>query len=156
MTKRYTITFVTILVFSGAAVFLSRILPIPSKALLHKAVAFIDPNTEPVKRMGARMATSGDNLYIVWWSNKSGNNEVMFRASTDGGKTFADKINLSNSPKTDSSDANIAASENKVYVTWWEHNSTSNEPVSRISNDAGKTFGSLLYLSQNGVIGNSR
>jgi hypothetical protein len=65
MTKRYTITFVTILVFSVVAVSLSCILPIPSKALLQKAVAFIGPNTEPVKRMGAPMTTSGDNLYIV-------------------------------------------------------------------------------------------
>jgi hypothetical protein len=29
----------------------------------------------------------------------------MFRASTDGGKTFGDKINLSNSTKSDSQDA---------------------------------------------------
>ena len=36
-------------------------------------------------------------LYIVWWTNKSENWEVMFRASNDGGQTFVDKINLSNS-----------------------------------------------------------
>jgi hypothetical protein len=131
-------------------------LSIPSTTFVQKAAAFIDPNTEPVKRMGAPMATSGDNVYIVWWSNKTGNNEVLFRSSTDGGKTFADKINLSNSPKTDSSDANIAASGNKVYITWWERNSTSEEPVARISTNAGHTFGPLLYLSQNGIIGIGR
>ncbi|MGN6347039.1 MAG: hypothetical protein ACTHME_04990, partial [Candidatus Nitrosocosmicus sp.] len=69
---------------------------------------------------------------------------------------FADKMNLSNTPNTDSSDANIAASGNKVYITWWERNSTSNEPVARISTDAGHTFGPLLYLSQNGIIGNGK
>lgn len=36
-------------------------------------------------------ATSGDNTYIAWWTNKSGNDEVLFRASTDAGATFADK-----------------------------------------------------------------
>ena len=44
----------------------------------------------------APIATSGDNVYITWWRNKTGNMEVMFRASTDNGVTFADKINLSN------------------------------------------------------------
>ena len=32
----------------------------------------------------------------------------MFRASTDGGKTFGDKINLSNTPKVDSHEVEIA------------------------------------------------
>ncbi len=30
--------------------------------------------------------------------DKTGNDEVMFRVSTDAGKTFGYKINLSNSP----------------------------------------------------------
>ena len=46
----------------------------------------------------APIATSGDKVYITWWSNKTGNDEVMFNASTDGGKTFGNKMNLSNSP----------------------------------------------------------
>jgi hypothetical protein len=156
MTKQHAIKFATMLVFFIAAVFLYGVVSIPSTIFVQKAAAFIDENSAPVKRMGAPMAIAGDNVYIVWWSNKTGNNEVLFRASTDGGKTFADKINLSNSPKTDSSDANIAASGNKVYITWWERNSTSNEPVARISTNTGHTFGPLLYLSQNGIIGNGR
>ncbi len=96
----------------------------------------------------APMATSGDNVYITWWSNKTGNDEVMFKASTDGGKTFGDKINLSNSSNSESQDAQIAASDNNVYVSWWERNATSNEPVLRVSNDSGKTFGEKIILSE--------
>jgi hypothetical protein len=58
----------------------------------------------------APIATSGDNVYITWWSNKTGNFEVMFRASTDNGATFGDKINLSNTTEADSDDAEMAAS----------------------------------------------
>jgi hypothetical protein len=37
----------------------------------------------------APMATSGDNVYVTWWTNKTpGNNEVMFRSSTDNGAIF--------------------------------------------------------------------
>jgi hypothetical protein len=79
----------------------------------------------------------------------------MFRASTDGGKTFGDKINLSNSTKSDSQDAQIEASGDRVFVTWWERNATSNQPVLRISNDNGKTFGEIFRLSANGTIGRS-
>jgi hypothetical protein len=101
----------------------------------------------------APIATSGDNIYIAWSSNKSGNDEVMFRASTDNGATFGDKINLSNSTKSESQDAQIAASGDRVFITWWERaNATSNEPIARISNDNGKTFGPVLKLSANGTI----
>ncbi|HJT47897.1 MAG TPA: hypothetical protein VJ729_06905 [Nitrososphaeraceae archaeon] len=97
----------------------------------------------------APVATSGDsNVYITWWSNKTGNDEVMFKASTDGGKTFGSKINLSNTPNSESQDAEIAAAGNNVYVTWWERNQTMNEPVMRISNDNGKTFGENIMLSE--------
>jgi hypothetical protein len=43
------------------------------------------------------------NLYV--FMRRSGNWEVMFRASNDGGQTFGDKINLSNSPDTQSQTA---------------------------------------------------
>ena len=77
----------------------------------------------------------------------TGNDEVMFKASTDGGKTFSDKMNLSNSPKSESQDVQIAAAGDNVYVTWWERDQTMNEPVMKVSNDSGKTFGQLIMLS---------
>ena len=101
----------------------------------------------------APIATSGDNAYITWWSNKTGNEEVMFRASTDNGATFGDKINLSNTTASDSDDAEIAAAGDSVYVTWWERNETSDTPVARVSNDNGATFGPMLMLATNGTIG---
>ncbi|MFL6346386.1 MAG: hypothetical protein ACJ71A_13210 [Nitrososphaeraceae archaeon] len=72
----------------------------------------------------------------------------MFRASTDGGKTFGNKTNLSNTPNVDSINAEISAAGNDVYVSWWERaNQTSNEPVFRISTDSGKSFGGIIKLS---------
>jgi hypothetical protein len=103
--------------------------------------------------LAAPITTSGDNVYIIWWSNKTGNMEVMFRASTDNGATFGDKMNLSNTTEADSDDAEIAASGDSVYVTWWERNETSDTPVARVSNDNGATFGQMLMLATNGTIG---
>jgi hypothetical protein len=100
----------------------------------------------------APIATSGDNTYIAWWTNKTGNDDVMFRSSTDGGATFADKINLSNSTDAESQDVEIAADGGNVVITWWERNQTAEEPVARISTDNGVTFGPLLRLATNGTI----
>jgi hypothetical protein len=76
----------------------------------------------------------------------------MFRASTDGGKTFGDKINLSNSTKSESQDAQIDASRDRVFATWWERNATSNEPLLRTSTDKGATFGPIVKLSANETV----
>jgi hypothetical protein len=112
-------------------------------------------STEPKAPMAA--SQDGNNVYVVWWTNRSGNWEVMFRASSDGGKTFGDKMNLSNSPDTQSQTAEIlAVGNNTVYVTWWELNENihphTNESVLRVSTDAGQTFGPVINLGTNGTI----
>jgi hypothetical protein len=84
--------------------------------LLQQQVAHASGNVGPIVKQ-APVTTSGENVYIAWWSNKTGNDEVMFKASTDGDKTFGDKMNLSNSSKTESVDVQIAASGDHVYVT---------------------------------------
>ena len=98
-------------------------------------------------------AISGDNIYVAWWTNETGNDEVMFRASTDAGQTFGDLINLSNTTDADSTRVEIDADADSVVVTWWEANQTSDTPAMRVSNDNGETFGPTLQLSTNGTIG---
>lgn len=100
-------------------------------------------------------AISGENVYVAWWTNKTANNnnEVIFRASTDGGISFGDKINLSNTTDSDSTRAEIESDADSVVVTWWETNQTSDTPVMRVSTDNGATFGPMLMLATNGTIG---
>ena len=150
MNKKNTIAallvIVTVGVFSTATI------------IQQSAQAYVDPLTlrsEPKAPMAA--SQDGNNVYVVWWTNRSGNWEVMFRASADGGQTFGDKINLSNSPDTQSQTAEIlAVGNNIVYVTWWELNENvhphTNESVMRVSTDAGQTFGPVINLGTNGTI----
>jgi hypothetical protein len=100
-------------------------------------------------------AISGENVYVAWWTNNTANNneEILFRASTDGGATFGDKINLSNTTNADSWKAEIDSDADSVVVTWWETNQTSDTPVMRVSADNGATFGPMLRLATNGTIG---
>jgi hypothetical protein len=103
----------------------------------------------------APTSVTGDNIYVAWWTNNTFNNndEINFRASTDGGQTFGDKINLSNTTDFDSSNVKIDSEGDSVVVTWWETNQTGETPVIRVSNDNGATFGPLLRLAPNGTIG---
>ena len=132
MNKQFTLRAIVIMITRVPTIIGIGITPILQKQ--QSAYAVVRTN---VPGLGAPIATSGDNVYIAWWTNKTGNNEVMFRASTDGGKTFGDKINLSNSTKSESQDAHIDASGDRVFVTWWERNATSEEPLLRTSTDMG-------------------
>jgi hypothetical protein len=104
------------------------------------------------RKAAAPPAITGDNIYVAWWTNQSGNEEVMFRASNDKGQTFGDKINLSNTTDANSTRVEIDSDANSVVVTWWETTETSDTPVMKVSNDFGKTFGPLLKLAGNGTI----
>jgi hypothetical protein len=116
------------------------------------AAITMDSNT--MRRIQAPVVVSGDNIYIAWWTNntENGNQEVMFRASNDDGATFSDKMNLSNTTDAESTRVEIAAEGADVIVTWWETNQTSDNPVARMSEDGGATFGPLLRLAANGTI----
>jgi hypothetical protein len=125
-----------------------------SPAAIQRVDSLVDPVNE-LSRPIAPIAISGDNIYVVWWTDmgtSNNNGELMFRASNDGGRTFGDKINLSNSSNTDSIDTEIAAEGGNVVVTWWEANQTSIEPLMRVSNDGGATFGPIVKLASNGTI----
>jgi tricorn protease-like protein len=143
-TRIAAVTTVTAIILVGAISLLSSL---PTQS----AYAFVfTGEIESIRK--APIATSGGNVYIVWFTDKgtpNSNGEVMFKASTDSGKTFGNKTNLSNTPNVDSINAEISAAGTNVYVSWWERNATNNEPVLRISNDNGKTFGEIIKLSGN-------
>jgi hypothetical protein len=122
--------------------------------LLQQADAIITGAGPGRSESKAPTAITGNNIYVAWWTNKTGNDEVLFRASTDKGVTFGDKINLSNTTDAESTRVEIDSDGDSVVVTWWETNQTSDTPVMKVSNDFGKTFGPLLKLAGNGTIAN--
>ena len=64
-----------------------------------------------------QIATSGNNVYVVWQGSATGNGDIYFRASRNSGMTFGNTINLSHDIGTSSS-PQIAADRNNVYVIW--------------------------------------
>ena len=90
---------------------------------LHQGEAVSAPE-ETKRAAAAPVATFENDVYVAWWTNKTGNDEVMYKVSCRMQvKTFTDKINLSNTPNSDSTHVEISADEGKVAVTWWERRS---------------------------------
>jgi hypothetical protein len=97
------------------------------------------------------MATSGNNLYMVWPNNDTGHWNVFFAKSTDGGKTLKTMmISAPNKGHTIDLNTQISASGSNVYVTWWTNKSGTVMPVLRASNDNGDTFGKAITLNSTG------
>ena len=92
------------------------------------------------------MASSGNNLYIVWPDNKTGNWELFFTRSIDGGHIFEVPINISNNTSF-SANATIIAHENHVSITWWDNKTGEIQPFVRSSHDNGESFENALMLN---------
>ena len=58
---------------------------------------------------------TGNIVYVVWTDESKGNGDILFKRSTDGGKSFDKTINLSNN-NGESSEPRIAKSGNNLYV----------------------------------------
>ena len=91
---------------------------------LQAQISQIQGTVKPTRNIvqAAPIATSGENVYIVWTTDKNmpnNSSEVFFRASMNSGSTFGNKINLSNTTVSDSFNAEIAATDgDEVIVTW--------------------------------------
>lgn len=119
----------------------------PMPLQLQSAYAFVIRETDD-----DAIAASGNNVYVLWSSNKTGKWEVMFRVSNDYGKSFADKVNLSNTSKSNSFHADVATFGNNVYVSWLDNNTGNLETYTRTSDDGGKTFGPILAINGTGAL----
>ena len=146
MNKQYTtwviIIFAVGTTTSAIALLLTQLVPQSS----YGTVAVQGPESR------VTLAVSGDDIYIAWITNRTGNDQVMFRSSNDAGATINDKIILSNTTNAKLQDIQIAAGAENVVVIWRQINATSDEPVARISADNGQTFESVANLASNGTI----
>lgn len=131
--------------------------PIVYTATQLEAVTEFDSTKNLSTNSGAsvdpEISASGNNVYVVWSDNTPGNNEIMFGASADGGKTFSTRSEgritytsaASLTPK-------VSSSGNDVYVVWIEKDSSGKDDVHfRASHDSGSSFGDIENISNSGT-----
>lgn len=101
-----------------------------------------------------KVAASEDNVYVIASGAENIDNlysppDIFIKSSNDSGQTFGEQINLSNSTGIESTRAEIKASGDNVFVSWWEKPAGKDQPMMRISHDGGQTFGEPMILTAN-------
>ena len=99
-----------------------------------------------------QISSEGNNVYVVWAeATASGNFDIFFSFSNDGGQTFSDPNNISEENAGFSFNPQISSEGNNVYVVWEDE--TDSTPGNRdiffsFSNDGGQTFSEPDNLSE--------
>lgn len=88
---------------------------------------------------------SGPMVYIAWINSMNNNSEIYLRISRDGGKTFDEPINISNSGHAE--EPALAAEGSNVYIAWNDRSLGRYVVMLRVSYDNGKTFSDKVILS---------
>ncbi|HEX5457281.1 MAG TPA: sialidase family protein [Candidatus Nitrosotalea sp.] len=109
----------------------------------------VDISTTTGQSGTPEVVVSGNNLYVVWMDNTSGQYDIFFTKSTDGGNTFAKPVNIS-SLKGDSGYPQFTVWKNNVYVVWTQTMTGINYDVYFAkSTNNGDTFDTPVNLSNN-------
>jgi hypothetical protein len=108
-------------------------------------------NRDDVLLSDSQRVVSGRNVYVVWDDDTSGNGEIFFTRSTDGGQTFEDKRILSNN--AGGSGPHIAVSGRNVYVGWFDNSLGNFAVLFTRSTDGGQTFEEAQNIGENIGIG---
>ena len=98
--------------------------------------------------LSPHIAASGNNVYVIWTDNTTGNGDVYFKRSMNNGGTFGGTENLSNNTGASLS-PHIAASGNNVYVIWTDNTTGNGDVYFKRSMNNGGTFGGTENLSNN-------
>ena len=91
--------------------------------------------------------SSNGTIYLAWQDNFPVD-DIFFASSIDGGTTFSEPVNISNTSEGSSFSPILAASGNSVYVTWQDTFPT-NDVYVVSSTDGGSSFNEAVNVSNN-------
>jgi hypothetical protein len=92
--------------------------------------------------------TSGQFSYIVWSEGDEDGRYILFKRSTDGGKTYGDVLRLSPGIPSAVFNPKVSSEGNNVYVVWQGDSQSGNQDIlMRKSTDNGKTFAKVINVS---------
>jgi hypothetical protein len=95
-----------------------------------------------------QVTAEGNNVYVVWQDNTTGNYDVYFAYSPDNGKNFESVRNLSKNNGT-SELPQVTAEGNNVYVVWQDNTTGNYDVYFKSSSNNGTKFKAIRNLSKN-------
>jgi hypothetical protein len=105
-----------------------------------------DPSSsfEPV------IASSEQEVHVVWYDYRNGDAEIYYKRSTDAGVTWQGDVRLTNDG-ANSISPSITVSDQFVYVVWYDLRDGSKQIYFKRSTDKGVSWGADTRLTNNGV-----
>jgi len=95
-----------------------------------------------------QITATGNNVYIVWSDDTSGNGDTYFKSSADNGTSFSFLKNLSRNLDGPEHFPQVKATGNNVYLVWQDETPEKGRIRFRASNDNGNDFSITKVLSQ--------
>lgn len=102
----------------------------------------------PVYSFTPSIAVSGQDVHIVWYNDRVGNNEIYFKRSTDGGVSWDAETRLTNN-SSGSMNASIAVLSQMVHVVWVDNRDGNYEIYNKRSTDRGTNWSTDTRLTNN-------
>lgn len=98
---------------------------------------------------GHSMALFGDSLYAVWYDVRSGNADVYFAKSTDGGRTFGSnkKVNDDATTEVQYKPSIGVDAQGTIYIAWRDGRKGNADIFFARSADGGRTFSKNVQLN---------
>jgi hypothetical protein len=94
-------------------------------------------------------ADSKGNLRLVWHGNPSGNDEIYFRSSTDGGTTWTSPLRITWNSGYSNSPVIIPLSDRSLHIVWGDDFIGNKELYYKQSSDGGTSWYGLTRLTYN-------
>ena len=95
-----------------------------------------------------KIASEGNNVYLMWEDNSRGDYEVFLEKSNDYGSTLGKPVNVSDNAGN-SGTPQIQVSNNDVYAVWMDNSQDNYEIFFAKSVDGGTTFSKPVNISNN-------
>ncbi len=92
------------------------------------------------------IASSGNDLHVVWWDSRDGNWEIYYKGSMDGGINWGTDTRLTSNSAW-SITPSVSVSGFDVHVVWWDDRDGNGEIYYKHSIDGGINWGTDTRLT---------
>lgn len=93
------------------------------------------------------VVVSSDGIFAIWVETHSGKSDVFFSKSIDGGNTFVNPIDLSESTTSQSNYPQLVETGSSIFVVWQSSLSGNSAIMMAKSLDGGTSFDKPVFIS---------
>jgi ribosomal protein L35AE/L33A len=95
-------------------------------------------------------ADASNNVYAAWYDNTYGNDEILYKKSTDGGATWGGITRITWNGGSSVMPYLAVNSSSGVHLIWNDNSSGNDEILYKSSGDSGATWGVIQRMTWNG------